>query len=107
MEELMEEFKRFYDTHSEIDYLFTMEANKKEYDDRDKRNANGERFVCRNHLSDFYSQLTEEQKKFIAKYQVILGYALIEDRHDNEYNIKNYYEMNKNFSTKGGVIWKS
>jgi hypothetical protein len=84
-----------------------MEANKKEYDDRDKRNANGERFVCRNYLSDFYSQLTEEQKKFIAKYQVILGYALTEDRHDNEYNIKNYDMLNKNFSTKGGVIWKS
>ena len=103
MKDPMEEFKRYYATDNEIDHFFNIEAIKKEYIDRDKRTKNGERFACRNYLSDFYSNLTEEQKKFIAKFQVILGSAILEDRQDNEYNRKNYKELNNNFSMKGGI----
>ena len=104
MEDSMEEFKRFYNTHSEIGRLFDTEDDKKEFVDLTIRSITGERFACCNYLSDWYSQLTEEQKKFIAKFQVLLGSALVEDNQDKEYNLNNYKELNNNFSMKGGII---
>ena len=104
MEDSMEEFKRFYDTHSEIGRLFDTEDDKKEFVDLTIRSIKGERFACRNYLSDWYSQLTAEQKKFIAKFQVLLGSALVEDNNDNEYNLQNFDMLNNNFSMKGGII---
>jgi hypothetical protein len=97
----MEKIKRFHDIYHEIDNFFDIEADKKEYDDRDKRTNNGERFACRNYLSDFYSHLTEEQKELIAKFRVVFGSALVEDEYDREYNLTNYNEIHKNFSMKG------
>jgi hypothetical protein len=109
MEELMKSFERYYATDSEMEYLFNTEFNKEEYDELNKNlnkkdtNGEGERFISRKYLSDFYSQLTEEQKKFIAKFQVILASAILEDKLDREYNIKNYEELNNNLSMKGGI----
>jgi hypothetical protein len=73
--------------------LFDTELDKKEYADQNMRIIEGEKFVCRDYLSDFYSQLTDDQKKFIAKFQVLFGSALIEDKKDKEYNLKNYDDM--------------
>ena len=105
-EKSMEEVKRYYATNNEITYFFNNEYNKKEYDDLDERSINGERFIHRNYLSDFYSQLTDEQKKFLAKFHVLLGSAIREDSNDKEYNLKNYDELNNKFSMKGGIKWK-
>ena len=104
MEDSMEEFKRFYNTHSEIGRLFDTEDDKKEFVDLTIRSIKGERFACRNYLCDWYSQLTAEQKKFIVKFQVLLGSALVEDNNDNEYNLQNFDILNNNFSMKGGII---
>jgi hypothetical protein len=108
MEELMKSFERYYATDSEMEYLFNTEFNKEEYDELNKnlnkKDTNGERFISRKYLSNFYSQLTEEQKKFIAKFQVILASAILEDKLDREYNIENYEELNKNLSMKGGIV---
>ena len=103
----IEEIKRYYATNNEISYFFNNEYDKKEYDDLNERGINGERFIYRNYLSDFYSHLTEDQKKFIAKFHVLLGAAIREDREDREYNLKNYEELNNNLSLKGGIVWKS
>ena len=104
MDDSMEELKRFYDTDSEISHLFDIEVDKKEYDDMTIRSIKGERFACRNYLCDWYSQLTEEQKKFITKFRVIYSSARVEDDHDREYNVKNYKELNNYFSTKGVYV---
>ena len=93
----IEEIKRYYATNNEISYFFNNEYDKKEYDDLNERGINGERFIYRNYLSDFYSHLTEDQKKFIAKFHVLLGAAIREDREDREYNLKNYDELNNIF----------
>ena len=97
MEDLMEEFKRYYDTCNEMGSIFNTEVTRKEYSDLNIRSIDGERFACRNHFSDFYSKLTEEQKKFIARVHALFEFALIEDKYDKEYNLKNYDEMNNNF----------
>jgi len=102
----MEELKRYDATNNEITYFFNNEYNKKEYDDLNEMGINGDGFIYRKCLSDFYSQLTEEQKKFIAKFHVLLGSAITEDNKDKEYNLKNYEELNSKFSIKGGVKWK-
>jgi hypothetical protein len=62
-------------------------ADRKEYEDLNTRSIKGERFACRNYLSDWYSKLTEEQKELIAEFQVLLGSALVEDKKDKEYNL--------------------
>jgi hypothetical protein len=107
MEELMKSFERYYAINNKMENLFNTEFNKEEYDELNKnlnkKDTNRERFISRKYLSDFYSQLTEEQKKFIAKFQVILASAILEDKLDREYNIENYEELNKNLSMKGGI----
>jgi hypothetical protein len=104
MEDLMKSFEKYLDISKEIRQLFNAELYKKEYADQNMRIVEGEKFVCRDYLSDWYSQLTEEQKKLIAKFQVVYGSALVEDKHDRQYNLKNYEEMNNNLSMKGGIV---
>ena len=101
---VIEELERYYATNNEITYFFNNEVDKKEYDDLNERNNNGERFIHRKYLSDFYSQLTDEQKKFIAKFHVLLGSAIVEDENDKEYNLKNYEKLNNIFSMKEGIM---
>ena len=96
-EESIEELKRFYDTCNEMASIFNTEVNRKEYDDLNERSINGERFACRNYISEFYSKLTEEQKKLVAKIQVLFEFARVEDKYDKEYNLKNYDELNNIF----------
>ena len=97
MEDLMKSFfETFRDTYDEIDYLF-IEADKEYEDQNIKSSVKGERFACRNYLSDWYSKLTEEQKKLISEFQVVFRSALVEDEYDREYNLKNYDKMNNNF----------
>ena len=97
MEDLMKSFERFHDTCNEMASVFNTEINRKEYDDLNERSINGERFACRNYISEFYSKLTDEQKKLVAKIQVLFEFAFIEDKHDSEYNLKNYDELNNIF----------
>jgi hypothetical protein len=104
MEDLMKSFEKYRDIIKEIRQLFNAELYKKEYVDQNMRVVEGEKFVCRDYLSDWYSQLTEEQKKLIAKFQVVYGSALVEDKHYRQYNLKNYEEMNNNLSMKGGIV---
>jgi len=104
MKDLMKSFKRYYDTCNEMGSIFNTEVTRKEYSDLNIRSINGERFACRDYLSDFYSNLTEEQKDLIAKFQVVFGSAILEDKHDKKYNLKNYEEMNNNFSMKVGIV---
>jgi hypothetical protein len=106
MEDLMKSFEKFRDTCNEMASIFNTEVNRKEYDDLNIKSINGERFACRNYISEFYSQLTEEQKKLVAKIQILLEFAFIEDKYDSEYNLKNYDELNNNFPTKGEIKWK-
>jgi hypothetical protein len=87
MEDLMKSFEKYLDISKEIRQLFNAELYKKEYADQNMRIVEGEKFVCRDYLSDWYSQLTEEQKKLIAKFQVVFGSALVEDKKDKEYNL--------------------
>jgi hypothetical protein len=100
MEDLLKSFERFRDTRNEIDCLL----NDAKYKDLNIRSIKGERFLCRDTLSDWYSQLTEEQKKLIAEFRVLFGSALAEDKKDKEYNLKNYVILNKNFPMKEGII---
>lgn len=102
----IEELERYDATNNEITYFFNNEYNKKDYEDLNERGINGEGFIYRKCFSDFYSKLTEEQKKFIAKFQVLLGAAITEDNQDKEYNLKNYEKLNNIFSMKGGIVWK-
>ena len=102
MEELMKSFEKYRNIRNEIDYLFN-ESNE-EYKDLNIKNNNDKRFAYRDYLSDWYSQLTEEQKKLISQFQVLFGSALIEDRNDEEYNFKNYTIIHKNSSMKGALI---
>lgn len=104
MEDLMKLFERFCDTHNEIKSIFNTVANRKEYVDIDMRSIKGEKFICRNYLSDWYSQRTEEQKELLAEFQVLFGSALAEDKNDKEYNLQNFNMLNNNFSMKGGII---
>ena len=97
MEDLMKLFERFHDTCNEMGSLFNTEINRKEYEDLNERSINEERFACRNYLSEVYSKLTEEQKKLVAKIQVLFEFAHMEDKYDMEYNLKNYDKMNNNF----------
>ena len=103
MKDSMEEFERFHDTYNEIKSDFNTVADREEYVDINTRSAKGERFVCRNYLSDWYSQFTNEQKELLAEFQVILGSARLEDSKDKEYNLKNFDMLNNNFSIKGGI----
>ena len=104
MKDLMKSFERFRNINCEIRSKFDTELDKKVYADQNMMVAEGEKFVYRDYLSDFYSQLTEEQKDLIAKFQVVFGSAILEDDHDKKYNLKNYEEMNNNFSMKGGIV---
>ena len=105
MEDLMKLFERFNDTYNEIKSDFNTVADREEYVDIITRSSKGERFICRNYLSDWYSKLTKEQKELIAEFEVLLGAACLEDKHDMEYNLKNYDMLNdKNFLMKGGII---
>jgi hypothetical protein len=101
MDDLMELFERFHDTEREINHFVNIGIDKKECLDINARSVKGERFACRNYLSNYYSKLTQEQKELIGEFQALLGSALVEDRNDKEYNLKNYEMLyDNNFSIK-------
>jgi hypothetical protein len=87
MDDCKKLFEMFRDTEHDIRSAINIVADRKEYEDLNTRSIKGERFACRNYLSDWYSKLTEEQKELIAEFQVLLGSALVEDKKDKEYNL--------------------